>query len=56
MIDFLLGVGIGFIEDEYIACAHCGCEFLQEELHYVDGEYVCPACLRKLDDEEDDEE
>jgi DNA-directed RNA polymerase subunit RPC12/RpoP len=59
MIDFLLGVGIGFIEDEYIDCTQCGCQFLPEELRYVDGEYVCPVCLRQLDDEEaeeDDEE
>jgi len=56
MIDFLLGVAIGFIEEEYINCAHCGCQFLPEELRYVDGEYVCPACRRQLDDEEDDEE
>jgi len=56
MIDFLLGVGIGFIEDEYINCTHCGGEFLPEELRYFDGQYVCPACLSQLEDEEDDEE
>jgi uncharacterized Zn finger protein (UPF0148 family) len=60
MIDFLLGALFGFIDDEYIACPHCGCEFLEEEMPDDDGKYVCPACLRPLegsdDDEGDDEE
>jgi DNA-directed RNA polymerase subunit RPC12/RpoP len=54
LIDFLLGVGIGFIEDEYITCPHCGGEFLEEELIYVDEKYACPACRRPLNDEDDD--
>ena len=56
MIDFLLGVGIGFIEDEYVNCTHCGCQYLPEELHFVDGEYVCSARLIQLDEEEDEED
>lgn len=56
LVDFLLGVGIGFIEYEYIACPHCGCEFLEEELRYVDDKYACPACLRPLDDSDDEED
>lgn len=52
MIDFLLGALFGFIDDEYIVCPHCGCEFLEEELRYMDGKYACPACLWLLDDSE----
>ena len=50
LIAFLPGVGIGFIEDEYIVCQHCGCEFLEEDLRYVDDNYTCPACFRLLDE------
>jgi formylmethanofuran dehydrogenase subunit E len=49
LMAFLFGVGIGFIEDE-IVCPHCGCEFPEEDLSMVDGRYVCPACLKSLDE------
>jgi hypothetical protein len=48
LIAFLLGAGIGFIEDEYIVCPHCGCEFFEEEMRYDGDQYVCPACLEPL--------
>ena len=54
LFNCLLGVGIGFIEDEYIICPHCGCEFLEEELRFVDDKYACPACLIPLDDDGDE--
>jgi len=53
---FLLGVLFGFIDGEYIVCPHCGCEFLEEELRYIDDKYVCPACLRQLDEVDDEED
>jgi DNA-directed RNA polymerase subunit RPC12/RpoP len=56
LIDFLLGAGIGFIEDDIIICPHCGCEFPEEDLRYVDASYVCPACLKRLEGHEDDED
>ena len=49
LIDFLLGAGIGFIEDEYIVCPHCGCEFLPEEVRMDGDDIVCPCCLEALD-------
>lgn len=50
LIDFLLGVGIGFIEDESIVCPHCGGDFMPEEIITEDEEYVCPYCLEELAD------
>jgi formylmethanofuran dehydrogenase subunit E len=51
LIAFLLGVGIGFIEDDCIICPHCGCEFPEEDTRYVDGQCACPACLEPLQEE-----
>lgn len=48
LMAFLLGAGIGFLEDEIIVCPNCGCEFPEEDLRMVDGEYACPACLEPL--------
>jgi hypothetical protein len=56
LIAFLFGAGIGFIEDDIIICPHCGCEFPEEDLRYVDDSYACPACMRPLDDDKDDED
>jgi len=55
MAGFWLGVLFGFIDEEYMTCPNCGCEFLPEEMPYSDGEYVCPACLRSLDASEADD-
>ena len=55
LIGFLIGVGIGFIEEGILVCPHCGCEFFEEELCYVDDKHACPACLRPLDDDNGEE-
>ena len=54
LIDFLLGVGIGFIEDEPIVCPHCGGEFTPEEIVTEDEEYTCPYCLEALGDDSEE--
>ena len=56
MIDFLLGALFGFIDDAYMVCPRCTCEFLEEEMRYVDCKYVCPACRRPLDDSGDEDQ
>jgi DNA-directed RNA polymerase subunit RPC12/RpoP len=55
LFDFLLGVGIGFIEeDESIArpksitCPHCYFDFSPEEVIDKGSEYACPYCLKSL--------
>jgi hypothetical protein len=53
MIGFWAGVLFGFIDEEYITCPNCGGEFLPEEMRYEDDRYVCPACLKPLDEDED---
>ena len=51
LIAFLLGAGIGFIEDDYIICPHCGCEFPEEDMRLVEDQYACPACLEPLQED-----
>ena len=51
---FLLGVGIGFISEEYVTCPHCGCEFLAEELDYSYEQGLCPACREPLGVDDED--
>ena len=49
LLDFLLGVGIGFIEeDESITCPHCGREIIAEEIITRYDGYLCPYCLGKI--------
>jgi DNA-directed RNA polymerase subunit RPC12/RpoP len=50
LIDFLLGIGIGFIEDESVVCPHCNFDFMPEEIITEDEEYVCPCCFERLAD------
>ena len=51
LIAFLLGAGIGFIEDDYIICPHCGCEFPEEDMRLVEDQYACPAYLEPLQED-----
>ena len=53
MIGFWAGVLFGFIDGEYISCPNCGSEFLPEEMRYEYDHYVCPVCLRPLNEDED---
>lgn len=48
---FLMGAGIGVIEDESIVCPECGCDFGGEEASYDGDDCFCPCCSAKLNEE-----
>ena len=41
MIDFLLGAGIGFIEEGLMICLHCGYGFMEEEIPSDNEKRIC---------------
>jgi hypothetical protein len=50
LIDFLMGIGFGFIDEEMVTCPNCGAEFLPEEIVIEDMGYACPACQEILEE------